>query len=171
MRWTSFSFRTFCSTYGQPEVEAMKKNSNFFQLFLKKWWKTYSNTYQHHHRVFKYQGLRIWHRHVHTTITFSYRDHFTFPTFKTLACRKYYIWVWKLISVIKAMQVGNILILVSSNSSSLCLWYEMNTVRDAYGSRWAQCNYARCVAVGTLDEMNVRVVDHKLDNFEWVVSW
>ena len=60
---------------------------------MKKWWKTYSNTYQHHHRVFKYQGLRIWHRHVHTIITFSYRDHFTFPTFKTLAllpCAGYY---------------------------------------------------------------------------------
>ena len=65
----------------QPEVGAQKKNWNFFQNILKKWWKTYSNTYQHHHRVIWYQGLRIWHRHVRTTITFSYRDHFTFPTF------------------------------------------------------------------------------------------
>ena len=86
--WQPASGRFFQNLQFEPEVEAMKKNSNFFQLFLKKWWKTYSNTYQDNHRVFKYQGLRIWHRHVHTIITFSYRDHFTFPTFKTLACEE-----------------------------------------------------------------------------------
>ena len=76
-----FPFLVFLELGRQPEVGAQKKNWNFFQNFLKKWWKTYSNTYQHHHRVIWYQGLRIWHRHVRTTITFSYRDHFTFPAF------------------------------------------------------------------------------------------
>ena len=80
-----FQFLVFLELGRQPEVGAQKKNWNFFQNFLKKWWKTYSNTYQHHHRVIWYQGLRIWHRHVRTTITFSYGDHFTFPTFYTLA--------------------------------------------------------------------------------------
>ena len=73
--------KEFSCEFSPARARSPEKNLNFFQNILKNWWKTYFNTYQHHPRVIGYQGLRIWHRHVRTTITFSYRSHFTFPTF------------------------------------------------------------------------------------------
>ena len=61
---------------------------NFFESVWKKWWESYSNVYQHHHRSIKHQGLRIWWRCNDILTLRESTGTFPFPTFWPLACNK-----------------------------------------------------------------------------------
>ena len=87
VRIFEFVVLTFWVAAGrQPESVPREKNWNFLKCFYKKSWKTCATTYQRDLRVIKHQRLRKWYRHIRTSITFVHRYHFTFYTFKTLAC-------------------------------------------------------------------------------------
>ena len=58
---------------------------NFFESVWKKWWESYSNVYQHHHRSIKHQGLRIWWRCNDILTLRESTGTFPFPTFWPLA--------------------------------------------------------------------------------------
>ena len=85
---------------------------NFFESVWKKWWGSYSNVYQHHHRSIKHQGLRIWWRCNDILTLQESTGTFPFPTFWPLA--------WK--DTFESMNVQNGFQYVETRKKCFLLW-------------------------------------------------